>query len=108
MNDAEFEELAVRWLAEIERAVEASGVDVEIDSKDGGILELGFTDDSRMIINRHSAAREIWVAAKSSGFHYRWDGSQWRDTRDATELFSALSRLVSAQSGTRVVLRPQP
>jgi CyaY protein len=57
-----------------------------------------------MIINRHAAAREIWVAAKSGGFHYRHDGTAWRDTRDGDELFAALSRLVSAQAGAPVTL----
>jgi len=57
-----------------------------------------------MIVNRHAAAREIWVAARSGGFHFRWDGRQWRDTRNGTELFAALSKLVSAQSGRPVVL----
>jgi CyaY protein len=59
-----------------------------------------------MIINRHRAASEIWVAARAGGFHFRWDGSGWRDTRDGAELFAALSRLVSAQGGTAVVLSP--
>ena len=57
-----------------------------------------------MIINRHGAAREIWVAAKSGGFHFRHDGSDWRDTRDGSELFAAVSRLASLQSGTPVLL----
>ena len=57
-----------------------------------------------MIINRHGAAREIWVAAKSGGFHFRHDGSVWRDTRDGSELFAAVSRLATQQSGAPVQL----
>jgi CyaY protein len=59
-----------------------------------------------LIVNRHTAAREIWVAAKSGGFHFRHDGNAWRDTRDGSELYAALSRLVSAQSATPVILAP--
>jgi CyaY protein len=44
------------------------------------------------------------VAARSGGFHFRWDGSAWRDTRNRTELFAALSKLVSMQSGRPVIL----
>jgi CyaY protein len=44
------------------------------------------------------------VAARSGGFHFRWDGTAWRDTRDHTELFAALSKLVSMQSGCPVIL----
>ena len=46
-----------------------------------------------------NAAREIWVAARSGGFHFRWDGAAWRNTRDGSELFAALSNLVSQQLG---------
>ena len=104
MDERQFESLAVRTLESIERALEQSGIDADFELKEGGVLELEFDDGSKIIVNRHGAAREIWVAARSGGFHYRWDGSAWRDTRDGTELFAALSRLVSAQSGTGVIL----
>jgi len=106
MDAADFEARATRTLSLIEQALEASGADVDVESKEGGILALEFADRSKMIINRHAAAMEIWVAARSGGFHYRWDGTQWRDTRDGSELFSALSRLVSAQAREDVSLRP--
>ena len=103
-GESEFESRAERTLASIERALEASGADVDSEMRPGGVLELEFADGSRIIINRHSIAREIWVAARSGGFHYRWDGAAWRDTRDSSELFAALSKLVSAQGGQGVVL----
>jgi len=106
MNEADFAERADAALARIEAALEASGVDADVERKEGGILDIEFADGSRMVINRHTAAREIWIAARSGGFHFRWDGAAWRDTRDASELFTALSRLVSAQSGQPVSLRP--
>jgi CyaY protein len=104
MDERQFEGLATRTLEAIERALEQSGIDADFELKDGGVLELEFDDGSKIIVNRHGAAREIWVAARSGGFHYRWDGSAWRDTRDGSELFAALSKLVSAQSGTGVIL----
>jgi CyaY protein len=104
MADPDFDLLAEATLAKIERALEASGADADFELKEGGVLELEFHDGSKMIVNRHGAARQIWVAARSGGFHFRWDGSHWRDTRDGSELFAALSRLVSAQSGKAVTL----
>lgn len=106
MDETEFEALAERALARLEAALEASGVDADVERKDGGVIEIEFADGSKMIVNRHGAAREIWVAARDGGFHFRWDGALWRDTRDGSELFAALSRLVSAQSGQPVLLRP--
>jgi CyaY protein len=102
VTDSEFEVLADAALAALERAVE--DLDLDLQRKAAGVLELEFGDGSKMIVNRHAAAREIWVAAKSGGFHFRHDGHAWRDTRDGTELFAALSRLVSAQSGRPVRL----
>jgi len=104
VTDSEFEVLADAALAALERAAE--DLDLDLQRKSAGVLELEFDDGSKMIVNRHAAAREIWVAAKSGGFHFRHDGRAWRDTRDGAELFAALSRLVSAQSGSLVRLQP--
>jgi CyaY protein len=99
MDDHEFETRAAQALAAIEQALEAAELDADFELKEGGILEIEFEDGSKIIINRHAAAREIWVAARSGGFHFRWDGAAWRNTRDGSELFAALSKLVSQQSG---------
>jgi len=107
MDEREFEALAGAALARLERALDESGVDADIELKEGGVLELEFANGSKIIVNRHGAAREIWVAARSGGFHFRWDGSAWRDTREGTELFAALSKLVSAQTGGGVILSSQ-
>ena len=106
MEETEFAALAEQTLERIEASLEESGVDADVQLKPGGVIEIEYADGSKMIINRHMAAREIWVAARSGGYHFRWDGSAWRDTREGTELFAALSRLVSAQSGQNVRLAP--
>ncbi|MEO8716661.1 MAG: iron donor protein CyaY [Burkholderiales bacterium] len=106
MTDAEFESLADATLSAVERAIDDVGLDADIQTKGAGVLEVEFADGTKLIINRHTAARQIWVAAKSGGFHFRPDGNAWRDTRDGTDLYAALSRLVSAQSATPVTLKP--
>jgi len=106
MDETEFAAAAERTLERIEAALEASGVDADATRKDGGVLEIEFADGSRMVLNRQAPMRELWVAARSGGFHFRWDGAAWRDTRDGAELFSALSKLVSAHAGQPVLLRP--
>lgn len=104
MDEREFETRAGEALAALEQALEAAELDVDFELKEGGILEIEFEDGSKIIVNRHAAAREIWVAARSGGFHYRWDGSAWRGTRDGSELFAALSKLISEQLGRGVRL----
>ena len=104
MDDKEFNALADRILARIDAALEASAADIDFELAAGGVLEVEFADSSKIIVNRHGAAREIWVAARAGGFHFRWNGECWRDTRDGTELLEKLSTLASQQAGEVVSL----
>ena len=104
MNDSEFNALADEALTRIEAGLERSGADLDFAMISSDVLEIEFPDGGKIVVNRHAAAREIWVAARSGGFHFRWDGQVWRDTRDSSELMSALSALVSKQSGETVDL----
>jgi hypothetical protein len=70
------------------------------------VLEIGFGDGSKIIVNSQAATREIRVAAKSGGYHVRGDGERWFNIRDATELFAALSAYVSQQAAVTVNLMP--
>ena len=104
MTPSEFDSMADATLERIAQALDESGADCDCEPKGAGVLEFEFADASRIIVNRHSAAQEIWVAAKSGGYHFRWNGSNWVDTRDGGELFATLSKLVGGQSGSRVIL----
>lgn len=105
MTESEYTRLADDTLRGIENAIEQADGDFDYELSEGGILQIEFADDSVIVVNKQAAAQEIWVAAKSGGFHFRWDGEVWRDTRSQEELFTALSRFASAQSGSAVVLR---
>jgi len=105
MDDKEFSALADKILARIEAALEASDADIDFELAAGGVLEIEFADGGKIIVNRHGVAREIWVAARAGGFHFRWDGTCWRDTRDGAELMEKLSLLASQQAGETVSLR---
>ena len=108
MDEREFMAAADAELARIEAALEAasmSGVsDFDFETKPGGVIEIEFGNGSKIIVNRHGAAREIWVAARSGGYHFRPDGGRWLGTRDGEELLAALSRTVSEQAGVTVLL----
>jgi CyaY protein len=102
MEETEFNALAGAALARIERALDACEADIDYELQPGGVLELEFSDGSKIIINRHAAAREIWVAARSGGFHFRYENGRWLGTRDGVELFEALGRLATAQAGEAI------
>ena len=104
MSESEFLAAAERTLAAIESAVEACGADVET-TRAGNVLTLEVADGSKVVVNSQTPMRQIWIAARNGGFHYEWRDGAWRDTRDGTELFAALSRVISAQGGVAVLLR---
>jgi CyaY protein len=104
MTESEFVELADATLDAIERAVDASAIDIET-SRAGNVLTLELGDGSKVIVNSQTPMQQIWVAGKTGAFHYARTGDRWLDTRDGSELFAALSRLISAQGGEAVVLR---
>ncbi len=73
---------------------------IDIDTqRTGGLLELVFPNDSRLIINTQPPLQEIWLAARAGGYHYRCVNGRWLDTRDGSEFFEALSRHASEQGG---------
>jgi CyaY protein len=104
IEESQFNALADATLARLETALEDCGADLDYELGAGGVLEIEFPNRTKIIVNRHTAAREIWVAAKSGGFHYRPEGDRWLGTRDGEELFAALSRLISEQGGEAVSL----
>lgn len=108
MDEREFMAAADAELERIEAALEAaseSGIaDFDFETKPGGVIEIEFDNGSKIILNRHGAAREIWLAAKSGGYHFRPEEGRWVGTRDGEELRAALSRTLSEQSGVRIDL----
>jgi CyaY protein len=108
MSESEFLELAAATLdaieAGLEQAVENSDIDIEC-SRSGNVLDIEFIDGgTHIIVNSQAAMQEMWVAAKSGGFHYRRVDGQWRNTRDGSELFAALSGMASSQAGQALTL----
>lgn len=91
VEERDYHERADAALTQIEARLEAADIDVERAA--GGILEVELDDGGKIIVNKQAAAQEIWVAARSGGFHYRWDGASWVDTRSGEELHGAMARL---------------
>jgi CyaY protein len=108
MSETEFLDLAQSTLDTIETALDrlndADVVDVEC-KRSGNVLEIEFIDNrSKIIVNSQAPLQEMWVAARSGGFHYKRVDGEWRNTRDGSELFAALSQLASAQGGAQLTI----
>jgi CyaY protein len=105
VTETEFNQAVDAIFLKIEAALDAGDSDIDYESA-AGILTLEFEDGSKIILNRQGPTQEIWVAAKSGGYHYRLDNETWRNTRDGSELFASLSTYISQQAGQDVRLTP--
>lgn len=103
ISDTEFILATDRTLAAIGAALAASDADLDWNLNEG-ILEIECDDGSKLIVNRHTPNREIWVAARAGGYHFKPVEGMWRDTRSGDELGAALVALVRAQAGLALVL----
>jgi CyaY protein len=104
-TESEFVALADRVLMAIGAALDvaADTSDADLDwSLNDGILAVDCGGGGKIIVNRHVANRELWVAAKSGGFHFKGDAGAWRDTRSGDALATVLTRLLQAQSGVEI------
>jgi CyaY protein len=103
MTDTEYMDRAEALLRAVEQACDRINdeSDADIDNQRvGGMITLTLPNRSQIIINLQKPLQEVWMAAKAGGFHYRFDGQVWRDTKAGTEFFADLSRFASEQAGT--------
>jgi len=103
-DDIVLKQIAVTLDALVEKldALDHDGFDV--DSADGKVT-LEFEDGSVIIVNRQSAASQIWLAEPRGGWHFDWDGSAWHCDKRGVELLETLENLLSEKFGERIELR---
>ena len=109
MTDIEYQDQAESVLKAIEKACDRLNdeSDVDIDNqRTGAMVTLTFSNLSQIIINLQKPLQEIWMAARAGGFHYKFNGRQWTDTKDASEFFANLSRYASEQAGQPLLFNP--
>ena len=108
MTDPEFMDRAETLLKAVEACCDQINdeTDADVDNQRvGGMVTLTFADRSQIIINLQKPLQEVWMAAKSGGYHYRWMDGQWQDTKGQGEFFAALSRNASNQTGLELQFR---
>ncbi|HEX7837496.1 MAG TPA: iron donor protein CyaY [Kofleriaceae bacterium] len=105
MDDASFDRVARDELHELEDAFSnVDPDDVEVSTSDG-VLRLDLRDGTRIVINSHRAARQIWMAAVASAWHFdpAGDGA-WRAAKTGDELRPTLARVLQERIGLTVPL----
>ena len=103
MSEKSFDLLADRTLTVlVDRLAELDDVEADLSQ---GVLTVKFEDGRRYVVNSHRAARQIWMAAESSAWHFDWDGARWISTKSKDELFGLLEAVVGKKLGRAVALR---
>jgi CyaY protein len=109
MTDTEFMDLAETLLKAVEvscdRINDAGDTDID-NQRVGGMVTLVFANQSQIIINLQKPLHEVWMAARSGGYHYKYSSNKWSDTKGQGEFFSNLSRYASEQSGVALTFSP--
>jgi CyaY protein len=113
IDDKQFYQLGGNLLQSIEVAFEAADdeldLDLDVERQGGNVINIRFRDKSVIVVNTQPPLHEIWVAARSGGYHYRWAGTManplWLDTKTGKELLSDLTEFASAQAGQPVKIK---
>jgi len=110
MTDTEFLDRAEAALGAIEASCDRINdqTDADIDNQRvGGMITLVFANRSQIVVNLQKPLHEIWLAAKSGGYHFKWDQGQWLDTKGQGEFFAVLNEQALAQSGQALRFEPK-
>jgi iron-sulfur cluster assembly protein CyaY len=103
-SEREFEHAADAELSRLLAKLEGLGFDFEVELQ-MGILTIEFPDGTKYVINSHRAAKQIWMAAERSAWHFDHDGGRWVAKKTGDELALALAAAVSKKVGRPVDLR---
>ena len=104
MDRQEYLRRADECIERVVRALEPLDADeVDFDSSDG-VVTLEFADRTRYVLNRQTAANQMWFAAGARAYHYGWDEARktWLDDRDAHEIYAKVAEVVSQKLGRTV------
>lgn len=101
LSDSDYQRLAHEAFARVEAAIdrwlEDDVIDIDIQ-RTGGLMELTLPGGSKLVLNMQPPLHELWLAARSRGYHFRWTGDRWVD-RDGHEFFATLGEAASQQGG---------
>lgn len=94
---------ALEYLDETLGDLEHEDLDVDLG---GDVLTLAFSDGIKFIINAHSAAGQVWMAANTEAWHFDYDeaGDRWVAHKTGDELMATVARTVGARLGQPISL----
>ena len=95
MTDPEFMDRAEALLKAVEVCCDAMNDldDVDVDNQRvGSMVTLSFPNRSQIIINLQKPLHEVWIAARSGGYHFRWQDGVWQTPKDKANFLTLCPR----------------
>ena len=105
MNETEFLRYSDQLFAHIEDQLDQCGADFDCEHN-GNVLTIEADNGTQIIVNRHTPNQELWIAAKSGGYHFALREGEWRSTRDGSSFFAMLNEVLGEAAGEAVEIEP--
>jgi CyaY protein len=102
MDETQYHRMVDSLFGALEMALDNANADLDYDAS-GSVMTIE-GPAGKVILSRQPPLSEVWVAAKSGGFHFRYVDGDWRDTRDGTLLKPKLQGLLEAIAGAPIQL----
>ena len=103
MKFAKQADLAMEAIYEVLATIDPDELDVDLAM---GVLSMEFADGSKCIMNRQTAAHQIWLAQGASAWHFAQEKEveAWVDTKGRGELREILNEVLSTKLGHPISL----
>ncbi|WP_040260273.1 MULTISPECIES: iron donor protein CyaY [Pseudomonas] len=103
LSEARFHDLVDETQQALDVLFEDSGLDVDVENS-AGILTIRFDNGTQLIFSRQPPLRQLWLAARSGGFHFDYDEESGKWMCDSTDelLNEMLVRIVFEQTGEKL------
>lgn len=103
LTEARFHDLVDATQQSLEDIFDDSGLDVDLENS-AGVLTVKFENGSQLIFSRQEPLRQLWLAARSGGFHFDYDEEEKRWGCDSSDelLSEMLTRITLEQAGVEL------
>lgn len=101
MTETELEQRVNETIMQVEDALDELDNDIDYETA-AGILTITLENQSQIIINRQISALQLWLAAKSGGYHFNFNEKGWQDDRSGESFQDVLNRCLTEQSGDTI------
>ncbi|BBP80136.1 iron donor protein CyaY [Pseudomonas gingeri NCPPB 3146 = LMG 5327] len=103
LTEARFHDLVDATQQVLEDIFDESGLDVDLENS-AGVLTVKFEGGSQLVVSRQEPLRQLWLAAKSGGFHFDYDEENCVWTCDKTDelLSEIIARSTLEQAGVNL------